>query len=333
MLRRDISDLRARVVRALLLALVFACAAAPTRQPPASARLSCSGTEKAATAFEEALPLGNGRLGAMVFGDAASERVMLNDSTLWAGGPDRSGSQPRGRQVPAAGSGRLVQGRLHARRPVDEEAPGEVLAVVRAARGSLPRCQRPRRRDDLPVQAPARHCDVDGANVVHLERRVVHARVLRLLSRPGDGGPPDGIGAWRPVIRPESRQPASPLRVGGWRGGPGSGRARPEARRAELPHRRQEPADLRRRPRRQGNEVCRACSRPEDRRARSSAAPRRWRCAGRGRRWWSWRSRPASRRSTPSRASGPIPIRDYGGAARRRSRRPHVREPARRARA
>jgi len=40
-----------------------------------------------ATAFEEALPLGNGRLGATVFGGAATERIMLNDSTLWAGGP------------------------------------------------------------------------------------------------------------------------------------------------------------------------------------------------------------------------------------------------------
>ncbi len=40
-----------------------------------------------AGAFEEALPLGNGRLGAMVYGAAATERVMLNDSTLWAGGP------------------------------------------------------------------------------------------------------------------------------------------------------------------------------------------------------------------------------------------------------
>ncbi len=35
----------------------------------------------------EALPLGNGRLGAMVFGDARHERVQLNEDTLWSGEP------------------------------------------------------------------------------------------------------------------------------------------------------------------------------------------------------------------------------------------------------
>ena len=35
----------------------------------------------------EALPVGNGRLGAMVFGRAAQERVQLNLDTLFAGGP------------------------------------------------------------------------------------------------------------------------------------------------------------------------------------------------------------------------------------------------------
>jgi len=35
----------------------------------------------------EALPVGNGRLGAMVFGGVNQERLQLNDDTLWAGGP------------------------------------------------------------------------------------------------------------------------------------------------------------------------------------------------------------------------------------------------------
>ena len=43
--------------------------------------------DKAASAFEEALPLGNGRTGAMVFGGPASDRFLLNDSTLWTGRP------------------------------------------------------------------------------------------------------------------------------------------------------------------------------------------------------------------------------------------------------
>jgi len=35
----------------------------------------------------EALPIGSGKLGAMVFGGVASERLQLNEDTLWAGGP------------------------------------------------------------------------------------------------------------------------------------------------------------------------------------------------------------------------------------------------------
>src|SRR5438045_9118989 len=35
----------------------------------------------------EALAVGNGRLGAMVFGGVDRERLQLNEDTLWAGGP------------------------------------------------------------------------------------------------------------------------------------------------------------------------------------------------------------------------------------------------------
>jgi alpha-L-fucosidase 2 len=37
--------------------------------------------------WTEALPVGNGRLGAMVFGQIQQERLQLNEDTLWAGGP------------------------------------------------------------------------------------------------------------------------------------------------------------------------------------------------------------------------------------------------------
>ncbi|WP_375194217.1 glycoside hydrolase N-terminal domain-containing protein [Sphingobium sp.] len=42
---------------------------------------------KPAGQWTEALPVGNGRLGAMVFGGTAQERLQLNESTLWAGQP------------------------------------------------------------------------------------------------------------------------------------------------------------------------------------------------------------------------------------------------------
>src|SRR6266478_5225590 len=37
--------------------------------------------------WTEALPIGNGRLGAMVFGGTEHERLQLNENTLWSGGP------------------------------------------------------------------------------------------------------------------------------------------------------------------------------------------------------------------------------------------------------
>ncbi|MBW7458615.1 glycoside hydrolase family 95 protein, partial [Paenibacillus sepulcri] len=37
--------------------------------------------------WTEALPVGNGRLGAMVFGGVDTERIGLNEDTLWSGGP------------------------------------------------------------------------------------------------------------------------------------------------------------------------------------------------------------------------------------------------------
>ena len=40
-----------------------------------------------AKVWEEALPLGNGQLGAMVFGGVADERIQLNESSLWDGYP------------------------------------------------------------------------------------------------------------------------------------------------------------------------------------------------------------------------------------------------------
>ncbi|HEO70266.1 MAG TPA: glycoside hydrolase family 95 protein [Candidatus Hydrogenedentes bacterium] len=42
--------------------------------------------EQPAAYWTDALPVGNGRLGAMVFGGIARERIQLNEDTLWSGG-------------------------------------------------------------------------------------------------------------------------------------------------------------------------------------------------------------------------------------------------------
>lgn len=56
--------------------------------------------EQPANVWVEALPVGNGRLGAMVFGHPFTERIQLNEESLWAGSPinnnnpDASGKLP-----------------------------------------------------------------------------------------------------------------------------------------------------------------------------------------------------------------------------------------------
>lgn len=43
--------------------------------------------DEAASRWEEALPVGNGRIGAMVYGKPYREEIQLNEETVWAGGP------------------------------------------------------------------------------------------------------------------------------------------------------------------------------------------------------------------------------------------------------
>lgn len=50
--------------------------------------------DRPASFFEEALPLGNGRLGAMVYGGISEEIISLNDITLWTGEPDCGDQHP-----------------------------------------------------------------------------------------------------------------------------------------------------------------------------------------------------------------------------------------------
>lgn len=53
--------------------------------------------DKPATDWEkEALPIGNGRMGAMVFGGVQSERLQISEKSLWTGGPGAEGGYEYG---------------------------------------------------------------------------------------------------------------------------------------------------------------------------------------------------------------------------------------------
>ncbi|WP_159885669.1 glycoside hydrolase family 95 protein [Paenibacillus puerhi] len=83
-----------------------------------------------AAEWNEALPIGNGRLGAMVFGQVEKERIQLNEDSVWYGGPrDRNNPDalpnlPRIREL-------ILAGRLR-----------EAQELASLALPGLPECQR-----------------------------------------------------------------------------------------------------------------------------------------------------------------------------------------------
>jgi len=86
-------DMNRRLTRLIITAALFASAG------NLSAREADSGDaggqwsrlklwySQPATQWTEALPVGNGRLGAMVFGNVSDERIQINEDTLWDGYP------------------------------------------------------------------------------------------------------------------------------------------------------------------------------------------------------------------------------------------------------
>jgi alpha-L-fucosidase 2 len=72
-----------------------------------------------AASWNEALPIGNGRLGAMIYGSVRSERIQLNEDTIWAG-EKRDRSNPEGAKNLAE-----VRRLLFAGKPKDAEEVAE----------------------------------------------------------------------------------------------------------------------------------------------------------------------------------------------------------------
>jgi alpha-L-fucosidase 2 len=100
-----------RLRRSVLVALLLPIAVnTPGAQPPTVPSQALELWYRAPAAeWNEALPIGNGRLGAMVFGGTALERLQLNEDTIWAGqkldriNPAASGAIPEVRRLLAAG--------------------------------------------------------------------------------------------------------------------------------------------------------------------------------------------------------------------------------------
>ena len=64
-----------------------------------------------AKAWEEALPVGNGSMGAMIYGDPVRERISLNEDTLWSGTPRDKNNKEAARYLPEIRA-LMAQGRI-----------------------------------------------------------------------------------------------------------------------------------------------------------------------------------------------------------------------------
>ncbi len=95
----------------LLIAAAGICLAAPAASSydPHDPHANVLWYRAPAASWNEALPIGNGRLGAMVFGGVGEERLQLNEDTVWAGekrdrvNPDGAKAVPEVRRLLFAG--------------------------------------------------------------------------------------------------------------------------------------------------------------------------------------------------------------------------------------
>ncbi|MDY6947198.1 MAG: glycoside hydrolase family 95 protein [Pseudomonadota bacterium] len=127
-----------------------------------------------ARAWVEALPVGNGRLGAMVFGGAERERLQLNEDTLWAGGPyDPANPQARAavaevRRLVFAGeydqAAALVNARMMAKPLL--QMPYQAVGDLRLAFPGLQHAGNYRRTLDLDGALAATQFSSDGVTHV-----------------------------------------------------------------------------------------------------------------------------------------------------------------------
>ena len=141
----------------------------------------------AAVKWTEALPVGNGRLGAMIFGGVEREHLQLNELTLWAGGPydpnntNALAALPEARKLVFAGkyddAAKLISSNMMAV-PI-REMPYETLGDLFLDFGT----------NNAPVEDYRRDLDLDTAiasvsytaNGVHFKREIFSSAVDQVI--------------------------------------------------------------------------------------------------------------------------------------------------------
>lgn len=121
----------------------------------------------------EALPIGNGRLGAMVFGGAERERIQVNEDTIWAGSPYRNDNPEalarldEARRLVFAGRWKEAQGLVDRHWPLDgpQGMPYRLAGWLEIDFGGIGPIQNYRRSLDLD-DAVAR-AEFDSGGILH----------------------------------------------------------------------------------------------------------------------------------------------------------------------
>ena len=79
--------------------------------------------DRPAADWNEALPVGNGRIGGMVFGNIGCEQIQVNEDTIWYGGPmDRN--NPSAREKLPVIRELIKKGRIHEAERLCKQAVG-----------------------------------------------------------------------------------------------------------------------------------------------------------------------------------------------------------------
>ena len=77
-----------------------------------------------AAQWSDALPVGNGRMGAMIYGDPRVERIFLSDATFWSGEPSADNNNPDGPRIVAEVRRLLLAGDIKAANKLCEQIEG-----------------------------------------------------------------------------------------------------------------------------------------------------------------------------------------------------------------
>ena len=107
---------------------------------------------KPANEWTEALPIGNGRLGAMIFGGVHEDLIQLNEASLWSGGPVDDNVNPKAHEFLAPARAALRRGEY-----------GRAADLVRHMQGPYTQSYLP--LGDLVIQQ-----DTGGGNSTHYKR-------------------------------------------------------------------------------------------------------------------------------------------------------------------